>query len=352
MSMAAGSRPAAVAARRILVERAPADVGIEEDGEPAIGDLTGQREVPGSDRGQVDRHLRADGLQGQHQGLARSVRQRQGEVLARRSDPGAGRSPAARSVRTPGSCRADRRSAHRASPRTPAGRTRRVPAGTGRPTAHRGGRRHRRHRRGPTRNLEDRGTDGDARGGRRDRAQHYWRHRCRRPRPPRPRRSRFVCGNRQPQVVLQLGGRSRIAQIESKSHVLIATGRPVVRLSARTGVGVRSPAPATRFAAMDHRRVGRSGWRVPAGLGHHDVGPGHRRRRRGSTARSPSSRPVARSSTPPTSTATATPNPSSEPLYQMSSHARRRGAVDHHRRESAAGREAGCCRRSTGRCAG
>src|SRR4029453_11073666 len=56
--------------------------GVVEDTEPAVGDLAGQLEVLRADRGQVDRYVVADRPDSELQCLARSVGQRQGEVLA------------------------------------------------------------------------------------------------------------------------------------------------------------------------------------------------------------------------------------------------------------------------------
>ena len=54
----------------------------EEDREPAVGDLTGKLEVLRSDRCQVDGQVLAHPANGHPQGLAGAVRKRQGPVLA------------------------------------------------------------------------------------------------------------------------------------------------------------------------------------------------------------------------------------------------------------------------------
>jgi hypothetical protein len=56
-------------------------LGGEEDGQPAVGHLSGELQVLRPDGGEVDRHIGAVRVQGELEGLARPVRQRQREVL-------------------------------------------------------------------------------------------------------------------------------------------------------------------------------------------------------------------------------------------------------------------------------
>ena len=89
MSIVGGSRPAARAALVDPGDGPAARLRVEEDRQPAVGDLTGQVEILRTERGQVDRDLRPDRLQRQHQRLARPVRQRQGEMVAAGGHPAA-----------------------------------------------------------------------------------------------------------------------------------------------------------------------------------------------------------------------------------------------------------------------
>jgi hypothetical protein len=212
------SRSTSLAARLDVLQLLSQIGGVVEDAEPAVGDLAGELEVLGADRGQVDRHVVADRPDGQLQRLARSVRQREGEVLALVRDGLAAEGgvhdgnvltrPEQR-LREPDAVPALRhlRPGHaETEPEPPV----RQPV--------QGGRGHRGHRRGASRDLEHRRADVDRGGLGGDPAEQRGGVRAVRLRRPGDRESEPLGLSHQPQMIQMVVAAEDEADVESESH--------------------------------------------------------------------------------------------------------------------------------------